>query len=185
MTKEDAEAVARLFSETDPETFPSLFSPPEAFAGYVSATCERGGFLSTGNVRVAEEGGEIAGICVTYSEPPARIGCGQAGVPELGEEFDHAVEAQVADAEAFVGEGFSYVDCLSVDKDHRRQGVGRALMRDAQERHSSLVLLCRTDNDAASSLYSGAGFRPIGMTLGLSEDGAETAPMMTVFAWSR
>ena len=77
----------------------------------------------------------------------------------------------------------SYLDCLSVDERHRRKGTGRALVADAQGRHGSLMLLCRTDNKTASSLYRDAGFRPVGLMFGLSEDGTEMGPAMTVFTW--
>lgn len=185
MTKADAETVARLFVETDPEVFPTIFSPIDAFVGYVRSTCEDGGFLSTGNVRIAEEGGQAVGMCVTYDAPPRRIGGKDAGHLLLGEDFDRAVESQAMDAEMALGFGCSYLDCLSVDAGFRRQGVGRALVDDAKEGRESLMLLCRADNSAASALYGKAGFRSRGMTLGLSEDGGETGPAMRILVWER
>lgn len=54
---------------------------------------------------------------------------------------------------------------LAVDREHRGQGVGRALVRAAiasarERRMRAITLHCSTGNHAALELYTTAGFRP-------------------------
>lgn len=183
-TRNDAADIGRLFVGTDSECFVPAFGTAEAMGKYVRRTFDGDGFYSARTVRVAEADGQVAGICVTYSDLPTDSPKSEElGIDGLSGHFDDSMASQ-SDSIAFSLEmGYdAYLDCLSVDGRFRRQGVGRALVADAVARHRSLLLYCRDDNEGAMRLYREAGFHVVGMTFGISEDSDGLGPTMLIMA---
>ncbi|MGF1647217.1 MAG: GNAT family N-acetyltransferase [Kineosporiaceae bacterium] len=78
-------------------------------------------------------------------------------------------------------DGTGYVAQLAVDRDHRRRGLGRALLLAALGRltaagASRLELSVMADNDGALSLYEGVGLAVTRRWLRLSAPGGRPAP---------
>jgi [ribosomal protein S18]-alanine N-acetyltransferase len=76
-----------------------------------------------------------------------------------------------------------HITNIAVHPAHRRQGVGRLLLRgvleDARERRLRLVVLeVRPSNTEARTLYEGFGFRVIGLRRGYYYDTGEDALVM-------
>ena len=142
MNEADSMEVGRLFVNTDRQCFESVFGTPEAMGEYIRRTFRMDGYFSSGRVRVAELGGLVVGICVTYSEVPTNSPkLGEIGVEGLSPRFDDAMLIQSIDIDEAIGMGYeAYLDCLSVDGGHRHMGVGRALLQDAKVRHVSILL---------------------------------------------
>lgn len=181
----DTTDIGRLFIETDEECFVSAFGTVDAMGEYVCRTFDGDGFFSADKVRVAEADGRVAGICVAYAKAPTDSPKRAAlGIDGLSEHLDDAMASQSADIEAALGMGYdAYLDCLCVDTGFRGQGIGRALLDDCLRRHGSVLLYCREDNEVAIQLYKDAGFRLVGMTFGISEDGNSLGPMMLAMAY--
>ena len=79
-------------------------------------------------------------------------------------------------------EEFVRILSLAVDPDARRQGVARALLKEAEKRvrergGKELVLELREDNAAARALYESLGFKQTGTLLGYYHDRSDARRM--------
>lgn len=177
MTKDDAATVSKLFLSIDEDAFTSAFGTADSFENYIRDTCEYDGTLYWCDyVRVAECDGNVVGICVTYYEEPIFVTKTESGIDTLSEYFDEACIAQCADAQLANRQGYAYVDALSVDKAWRGQGIGKALLDDAQTAYGHLMLYCRDDNDGTLDFYEKLGFEKQLCGFGSSSSG-EMVPM--------
>ena len=113
----------------------------------------------------------------------------QGEMPDLRHEFLVAVDAE-GRLLGYIGmmtvldEG--YISNVAVSPDHRRRGVGRALLKEmlrrAEGRELSFVTLeVRAQNEGAIALYAGEGFRPVGLRKNYYEHPREDALLMTRF----
>ncbi|SPF79956.1 GNAT family N-acetyltransferase [Pseudoprimorskyibacter insulae] len=82
----------------------------------------------------------------------------------------------------FLARDDGYVHALFVSGTHRGEGVGTALIRDAQSRAPRLELWTHQANDAARAFYAQLGFEETGRTSGLHND--ESLPDIG-FHWTR
>ena len=72
--------------------------------------------------------------------------------------------------------GSLYVDQLAVDPDFQGHGIGRALMKKAEEialkhGYNAVALHVRKDNDKAIALYKGLGYKKVGSDWWYYNDG--------------
>ncbi len=70
---------------------------------------------------------------------------------------------------------------VAVHSEHRREGIGRELVKELLERggEGEVLLELRASNGAARALYEGLGFREVGRRGGYYRDGEE-AVLMTL-----
>lgn len=81
--------------------------------------------------------------------------------------------------------GEYYIDNIAVSPEHRRQGIGRALVaalieRARQEHGSFITLEARASNLGAAALYRGLGFKEMGRRPGFYSHPVEDALIMTL-----
>ncbi|HEY5578913.1 MAG TPA: GNAT family N-acetyltransferase, partial [Acidimicrobiia bacterium] len=101
-------------------------------------------------------------------EPLWRLG--ELGLKEAFDAISRSVFLAVGDAEELAGfaivgtgGGIGYLQRIAVHPNHRRRGIGRALVRAAfhfVHRHGghSILLNTQPDNQAAAALYESEGF---------------------------
>jgi len=75
----------------------------------------------------------------------------------------------------------TYIHQMSVASEHRRKGIGKALLQHIRQQSRDLGIDCIeldfwSANTAARAFYKSLGFMPIREVLELREDGAPTAP---------
>lgn len=180
MVAADARVVGHLFVDVDTEVFPSLLGGGSTFGAYVEATFGSGRFFSSETVRVAEIGGHVVGMYLVFSNTVEVLTHDMCDIDGLPTTLDDVL---LGELEAFaMAESWSddYLCAVCVDNDVRGQGIGKALVADALQRHDNLLLHCRVDNDRALDLYKSLGFVMRCFLIGLSEDGEDESPMMIV-----
>lgn len=120
------------------------------------------------NSRVArDEDGKIMGICISYDG---------ASLKDLRRHFFVEANKNLGwhitpeEMDTLPGETEPdefYLDTLMTFPEYRKRGVGRALIKDAEEKArragKPLGLLCEADNMRARSLYESVGFRKVGL----------------------
>ena len=96
---------------------------------------------------------------------------------------DGAVEGY---AGAMIAADEGYISNVAVDPEHRRQGIGGALIEKlvsmaAERGLAFLTLEARASNAPALALYEKYGFRPVGRRKNYYEKPREDAILMTLF----
>lgn len=167
----EAEIVAELLYESSPALFDRYAGSRERALRLLVAAAKRpGNSASLEVVAVAEVDGRVAGAVAAFpvDQAPRRGGgmfrlsfaklplSAWRGMLRVYRHGSRHVPPPPADS--------YYVDSLAVMGDTRRRGVGRALLRAAEERaraHSLglLALETETGNVAARALYEGFGFQ--------------------------
>lgn len=182
--REDSARIGKLFVETDPENFGGAFGTEEAMGRYIESAMGGDGVFSAANIRVAEdESSHVIGICIVCSVPPEPFGKVVPDIDGLSESFGMAMQCQDDDTTSAIEMGYAYLDCLSVDESRRHEGIGTALLEDAKQSHDAILLYCRADNEPAKATYAKAGFQPMAITFGISEDMEELGPAMVMMAY--
>ena len=79
--------------------------------------------------------------------------------------------------------GSAHIYSLTVDPAHRGRGIGRLLLRRAEEAAvarglGTMQLEVRSDNDSAIRLYRGGGYQPSGVKAGYYADGCDAITMV-------
>lgn len=154
-TVADARDIARLFLMSSDGMAEYIWRKIDPDASDILSVGEQryareGADFGYGNCLLADAGGEIAGMMHGYA---------MADVP--GEPDTDPVLRPYSELEH---PGSFYVAGLAVHDRHRRSGIGRDLMKLAEEQarklgHDVISLICFTENTAAMRLYETLGYR--------------------------
>ena len=147
-------------------------SEERAVAVIERALARQGNSASLEVVNVAEEGGAVAAALAAYPVAEASfrarafLRVALRGIPPW--RWPAAVHLYWAGGRAAPAppDASFYVDALAVDTRHRRHGLARALLEDAERRAAeaglrALSLDTAMHNKAARALYLGAGFEEV------------------------
>lgn len=127
----------------------------------------RGSFLSYEQCVVIEDRGSVAGCMIAFGHEVSE----ELSLPVIdnlmkrykpgSKGYRKYIQPQLEVSESFPGE--YYVDSIAVEKEYRRQGVGRGLMAYAEKAavsssYKKISLLCSHSNDKAYKLYESLGY---------------------------
>jgi ribosomal protein S18 acetylase RimI-like enzyme len=183
-TPADVADIAELILLSAEHFLPAVFGP-RIRGGLASLAARRGTLFSSPHAYIAEIEGRAAGMLLGYSRTEKAkedLATGLGLLRILGRDMLRRIPRllRVQRMIGVLGSEEWYVSNVAVRPELRGQGIGRALLMNAEERArrcgaTAIALDVETDNPSAARLYRELGYSTVSATAPFSLDGREFA----------